>query len=566
MQPSVQNPTRPAASPAEAQALSTLGDLSTLSDAQPRDMSRQQSAQVRSLLLDDLFYFAWFIFGFRDLSPDLHGKLASLIGKWGEPGLRRLMIQVPRNFFKTSLCSIANSLWQICREPDEPVAIFNEKQDNAAQWVRTIRDTTQSSPLFLALWGQDLMPPGKAGPEDRRTTPRWWKWNDDEIMFQRSRVQPEASISALGLGTASAGRHWPKIILDDLISEDARDSPTIMAATKRWVDTATYLERPAMQGKVLVPCTAWAYDDTYAYMLRKYGYVIYRRSALENAEGEPDVLGESTFPSVFPTELLREQNEKDDFTFSAQMQNVPRPGRDRSFDPKWLRWGSIVGDPESQSFAIRTEDFDSTIAGEVGLNDPPMARVPLAMMNKALLWDPAPTEQNEVNRSRGSRNGLVVVGRDPWGRLFFLDCWAGRTDPLDVISAAFRLADRWSVQSIGVEEVAFSMLYRHWLTQEMKRRGQWIPIMRLKTGNRQKDARIVAMIAPARSGLFYLNRDTMAPLAKELVEFPYSSLRDLIDAAGYHDKVARPETWDEITQRLVADRIEAKGASAVTGY
>lgn len=549
---------------AASSAPGILQDLSKLGDASPRDLTNQQAGILQEYLEGDLFWFAWFVFGFHDLRPELHGKIAELVGRWGQPGYERLMVQIPREYFKTSLCTIANPLWQICREPELPIAIFNEKQDNAAMWVRMIRDVTQSNLLFQALWPH-LMPPGKAGPDDSRSTPRWWKWNDDEIMFQRDRVQPEASISALGIGSASAGRHWPKIIMDDLVSEDAERSSAVMATAKEWVDKAVYLERPALKGQVLVACTPWTYDDVYAHMLRKYPFKLYRRSSLEDADGQENILGESTFPEKLTKEELLEHLERDDFGFMAQMQCTPRPGRDRSFDPKLIRWGEISGG-ERQMFRIRTEDYDSTIVGDVGLAERPPPVVPLGIMAKAVLLDPAPTEESEIRREKGARNGIVVPAKDPWGRRFVLDCWASRADPLEVIDQLFQMMDRWETDTVGIEEVNFSKLYRWWLLQEAQRRGRMVRVLQLKTGNRDKDTRIRSRIPGFRKGLYYFNRETTGPLVKELAEFPHGGTRDLLDALAYDDCVVRPETLAEHEQQVLADRILEVGMNEVTGY
>src|SRR3990172_6283413 len=171
----------------------------------PRDMSRAQVARIRTDLLADLYLFAQVVLDFRDLDPSLHGDMAALIGGWGKPDHKRLMLQVPRGHLKTSLGTIANALWQISREPDQPVAIFNEKEDNAAMWVRTIRTIIQNSLIFQVLFA-DLLPPGISVADRERgvSIPRWWKWTDTEINLQLGRdSKPEASIQALGVGSAA---------------------------------------------------------------------------------------------------------------------------------------------------------------------------------------------------------------------------------------------------------------------------------------------------------------------------------------------------------------------------
>ena len=539
--------------------------MNTLSDANPQDLSNQQVGQLREYLENDLFAFAWFVFGFHDLIPELHGKIGSLLGRWGQPGWEKVMVQIPREFFKTSLCTIANSLWQVCREPDAPIAIFNEKQDNAEMWVRTGRDVARGSDLFHAVWPH-LLPPG-IGTKAGQSMPRWWKWNDREIVFERSRAQPEASICANGIGAASAGRHWPKIIVDDLISEDAANSPTVMSTVKDWVDKAVYLERPALKGMVLVACTPWAYDDVYSHMLRTYNYKLYRRAALEDADGNQDINGESIFSQKLTTPELLQHYNRDDFGFMSQMQCTPRPGRDRSFDPGWIKWGEVdYSNPERPRFRIREQDYDPSIRGDATLTETPPRTVPLSSMNKAVLLDPAPTEQNEIKKEKGARNGALVVGVDPWGRRYILQDWASRGDPLFVINEMFKLMDTWGTLTIGIEEVNFSKLYRHWLMQESRRRGQVVRVIKLAPGKRDKDTRITSLIPAYRSGLYYHAQGETKELVKEMVEYPYGSTVDLLDAHAYDHKIVRPVAAEEEEREQARRRTGAQGRSPATRY
>lgn len=545
-------------------ALSGLNELSSLRDADPRDLSQQQISLFGDFLKSSLYHFAWFICEFHQLIPELHGKLAALLGKWGQPGYTRIMIQLPREFFKTSLCTIANPLWQITRDPDSPVAIFNEKEGNAAMWVRTIRDIAANSLLFQTLY-PDLLPPG-IGINATQSMPRSWKWNDFEITFQRNRIQPEASITALGIGSASAGRHWPKIIKDDLISEDAIRSESVMNFAKDWFDKSLYLERPATKGWDLIPCTSWGYNDLYAHVLRTYDYVLYRRAALENEQGEPDIAGESIFPQKLTTAELRVQAERDPYGYSAQMQNMPMPGRDRQFDPKWIRWGQASAAEENPEFIINTECYDPDIVGDPRLFEKPPPSVPLRLMRKALLFDPAPTESAEIARSKSARNGVDVIGKDPWGRVFVLESWASRTDPQSVITKLFSLMRKWGTCTLGIEEVNFSKLYRFWILADQYRHKFPVNIIKLPPGKRDKDTRISRLIPGFRQGLYYFNFGQTVELVKEVAEYPYGETRDCLDALAYDYKIGRPSSPEENYVEFAQKRTQVLGRNPVTGY
>jgi len=129
------------------------------SEGDPRDLSHSQIDQIRSYLLDPkggLFAFCHTIFDYRDLSASVHGPICELMGLWGTPGYERLMVQIPREFFKTSVLSRANPMWQICRKyyagEDDQVAIFNERLENTTKWIRAIKDVIQSNRIFHILF------------------------------------------------------------------------------------------------------------------------------------------------------------------------------------------------------------------------------------------------------------------------------------------------------------------------------------------------------------------------------------------------------------------------------
>jgi hypothetical protein len=524
--------------------------LTELTEADPRDLTQQQITAMRDMLLDDLFLFAQVIFGYRDLVAHLHGELADLIRRWGTPGFERLMVMFPREGFKTSLCTRANALWQIANDPDSPVAIFTLREPNAAKWIRAIREVVQSNLLFQVLFA-DLLPPGIAR-NDTRSLPRGWKWSDTELLFERGALGiPEASLTGMGIGAAAAGGHWPKIIKDDIIDEDAVKSPTIMEDAREWFDKSLYLERPALQGWDMVVCTHWAYGDVYDHILQKYDYKLYKRSALEE--------GVSIFPEKWSTEELLLQEQRDPYGFSAQMQNNPKPGKEQAFDTSWLRWGSIRED----AFTIDKDDYTKETPHDPGV--PPPRHVQLSSMSKVILLDPAPTEETQKRKEPGARNGIVVEGMDCWGRRYILETWAGRIDPLDVIHKLLALCEKWGTDRVGIEEVVFSLIYRHWLQKEARAKGKHVRCIRLQPGRKDKDTRITGQIVPCREGVYHVNRaGGTEPFIQEMMEYPYGRTRDLLDAWSYDGVLTRPESLEEVWER--EGQREQNTQDPVTGY
>lgn len=539
-----------------------LADMSA-SKGDIRDASAEQVAALRTAVLDDLFLFTQLVFGFVDLNPVLHGEVCRLLQRWGEPDLRRLMIQIPRGHLKSSCATIAHPLWRICRDPNLPVVIYNEKENNASAFLRAIRGTVENSIIFQVLF-EDVLPPG-IGPKAKargQTMPKSWKWTDTELDFQRTRwSKPESSLMAFGVGSAAAGRHWPYIIMDDLISEDAQKSPTLMAKACEFVDNVLQLGDPPLESNFLIICTPWGYADCYAHALRKYGYALYRRRALEGDDGHV------IFPEKFTRESLLALHKSSPSLFMAQYMCTPRPGEEQAFEFAWLRWCRIAGDVAR----IESSSFDPTL-NPADVEDEPTRDVHLSTMEKTILLDPIPGEEPERRKEPGCRHGLVVVGIDYWGRRYVLDAVANRMSPPDIIALLFEKMAEWECYRVGIEKVAFSVMYRYWIIEEARRRGIHVSCIDLEPGRRTKDSRITAKITPFRAGHYYVNRAVEDLFSEEYLEYPYGRTRDLLDALAYDDepgvlpKPLSPTEADAYEERATNWQAGYTGVDSLTGY
>ena len=537
-----------------------IEDFESSPGASPEDFTQQQLTAVRAYFDTNLFEFARIIFGYQDLTVDFHGRICDFLSKWGQPGHCRLGIEVPRESFKTSLATRANALWQVSRSEggNATVAIFNAKEANSKKWLKAIREIIMSSKIYQLVY-RDLLPPGIAF-WDKTSMPRYWKWSDVEIDMVRSwKGIPEASITALGIGGAATGGHWTHIIKDDIIGLEESRSEVQMQAARDWVDAARYLERPAEKGLDLFVYTRWHFNDVYRYVREKWcdEYQVFHRSALEeDAEGNE----QSTFPEKWSTEELCRMRDRDIFFFSSQMMCNPKAGREQSFDEEWLRYGHIDMINEQLCFIIDPANYDPTISEiDISREEPPPSVIPLAWMEKCLLWDPAPSEESDKNRERNAKNGLVMAAKDPWGRLFVLSAKGYKLDPEEMMRHSIHVCLQWGSARSAVEEVNFSKVYKHFARYLLRREfpKEHIAFLPQKAEKRSKDARILGLIPDFRSGFIYLNQPHCKQLVLEYKEYPFSTTRDLMDALTMHkDVLFRPHTPEEMLFQM--EEIEAR--------
>lgn len=570
------------------------------SDGSPKDLTTQQLDLLRVAFLDQdvgLFLFATQIFKYQDLTTDIHLPISRFLGKWGmsettragqiwDPpteihgrvtdSWRRLMVCIPREHFKTSMCTRAMALWTLAKDPDATIGIFNEKEENAQSWVSAICEVVEASVLFQLIW-RDMIPPGIGfwDKEKGRSRPRGLKWGGTGLKFERPTIGvPELSIEPRGIGGAVTGKHYTHKILDDIIGEKTADSTALMQDAINWIDHSRPLERPAENGQELVVHTPWAYADVYAHMLKKWPgeYKVLKRHLLEDAEGRPDAFnGHSIFPQKISTQKAKKMHKTDPFVFWAQYMCIPKAGRTLDFSDEWFRFGKLVYSGREPVFSIDKKYYDPEIydlEASVPPEGPPRL-IPLHWMEKAVIFDPIPGKESERKKETYCRHGLVVVGVDPWGRRFCLESERSDLSETEVCKRILELADKWEVASIGIEAVNAFHLYGPLLTMvaEKERKG-WIPnLIYVEPEGQQKDQRIRSCLGPThQNGFWYYNREGTSEAVQELTEFPHSQFKDVSDAQSYTDKVClRPSTPEEARSSWYRERM-VDHDRGLTGY
>lgn len=531
-----------------------LDDMAA-SGGQPHEATQQQLAQIRLQLNDSLYLFSHYIMGFDQLEPLYHGQMCAWVENWGQPGYQRAMMQSPRDSLKSSIGTVADSLRQICCEPAKPLVIFNETAGNTSQWLQAIRSTVERSPLFHAVY-RDLIPRGVAF-NDPRARSHALKWNDDRLDFEgRRHSDPEGSIMGFGVGGASTGHHWPKIKFDDLVGPKHRDSAAEMAQVRNWLKTHLELMRPAKGGMCLTMCTPWLHKDVYVDLTDDFDYVLYRRSALENADGDPDLNGEPILTRYSKAELLKAAN-RDWSTFMSQSMCLPMPAGEMALVPSHLRWFRIV---------------DNTLYIEPQFVRPgEPAQVPIHRLRKVIILDPAPSEKSELKAEPGSRNGIVVIGVDPVGRKFILESLAVRRPLPGVVDLLFFLAKKWQADQVFVEEVNFSVSYRHVILLLQQPGQKWSGLrlqpVAMHPGKKDKNKRILDTTLGWQRGDYLLNREGCAPFQMEYLTYhPAADERDCLDAFAYHYYVTPPLSDQRRREDQKRRRQEEQQRDRITAY
>ena len=478
----------------------------------------------------------------------------------------------------TSMATRALSLWTLAKNPDATIGIFNEKEENAQSWVAAIAEVVESSILFQLIW-RDMIPPGIGfwDKEKGRSRPRGLKWGATGLKFERPTIGiPELSIEPRGIGGAVTGKHYTHKILDDIIGEKTSDSLALMRDAINWIDHARPLERPAENGQELIVHTPWGFADVYSHILKRWPdeYKVHTRHLLENEKGEPDIAnGKSIFPQKISTQKALQMHKTDPFVFSAQYMCIPKAGRTLDFDDSWFHFGKLVYSGREPIFAIDPEHYDPEIYDQESqtpgaLETQPPRLVPLSWISKAVIFDPVPGKESERKKETYCRHGIVVVGKDPWGRRFCFESQRSDENETDVCIRILELAQKWQVSTLGIEAVSAFYLYGPLMGFVAERSKLNLPnLIYVEPEGREKMQRIRQDLGPAhQNGYWYYNHEGTAEAIEELTEFPHGTYKDVVDAQSYTDRVCiQPLTPDEARSAWYTERVTQRDRG-ITGY
>ena len=160
-------------------------------------------------------------------------------------------------------------------------------------------------------------------------------------------------------------------------------------------------------------------------------------------------------------------------------------------------------------------------------------------MNNYLTIDPAISTEKQADYT-----AMVLTGVDRWGNIYVRDLIRERLNPNQIIDSIFKLAHLWSPKIIGLEDVAWQKTLSYSVREQMRIRGNYLPIIPVKPGGRSKDERIRGLQPLYANGKIFHNRrhPLMRHLEEELNRFPRATHDDLCDALSYTlDFFSRPK-------------------------
>jgi len=392
--------------------------------------------------------------------------------------------------------------------PNVRIAIIHETDTMASNILREIQNWVLSSDTLRFLF-PDIIPEART----RRV-------NTSQLEFNRTATWKEPTFETMGVGTKAQGRHYNRLKLDDIYGPEARDSQTARSKTLQWFDELQpFLVTPKTDGFDLVG-TRYDHEDVYAHAMDKFGEKLprYIRSVIEFNPKTQQY--EPIFPEMFTLESL-EELKKNQKIWTSNYLNAPDFREVRDLDPSWIRHFEWL------------DDRKKTLVGFTGTE---RVKRHVDELDKLLFIDPA---------VEGDA-GWIITGSDYVSHkpnIFTLDAFRGPIPPDKMIPRIFNAVERWGLRAVVIEEVLFSRLYRHWLQSEMRHRNFYFNIIPAKTGQKQKDARVLGLVPYFNASQIYFHKDQKA-LHEEYNQFGLGSSYHILDALAYG-----PEFWRAAVDR-----------------
>lgn len=230
--------------------------------------------------------------------------------------------------------------------------------------------------------------------------------------------------------------------------------------------------------------------------------VVYKRAITRS--------GELLFPERLSLERLEEiKLTMGSYLYANQYLNVVVPDDEKKLKVEWLKRTSEMR-PNTQTYRFA-------------------------------FIDPAIGQKEKVH----DYTAIVVVHADYTKHWHLQVANRYRLTPTQIVDKVFELHDRFGVQSIGVEAVAYQEALIYLIQERMQQTGKYVPLKPIKRGQTSKQTRILSLVPRFEWGGITIHPG-LADFEEEYSTFPRGTHDDILDAlASVEEIVYYPEKREQ---------------------
>lgn len=272
----------------------------------------------KEFILKDLWFIVYFVMGWKGANHKFIVDACQEI----EDGPQTQTLDVWfREAGKSTVITIARSIQELLRNPNERICIFSYARSPAIAFLRAIKQTLETSEL-LKLCFPDIL---HNDPEKEAL-----KWSEMEgLTVKRSGVHKEATVEAHGLLEGMpTGKHFSLLVFDDIVTADLVHTPEAMEKVKERFDMA--MNVGTADGRHRVIGTFYHHEDPLKYVESKKSldgrplYIVRKKTATVDGTFN----GESVFLPDARMDLLRSNRKQ----FYCQQLLDPTPLGEQRLD------------------------------------------------------------------------------------------------------------------------------------------------------------------------------------------------------------------------------------------
>ena len=437
---------------------------------------------------DNFFFFTRAILAFNKVDPIIHMPLCGILEDYEVE--TRVMIILPRDWYKTTIATIAYPVWRAIKNPDLRILFVQYTFSNACKKLNSIKGIFEKNMLFRTCY-KELLPTSDC------------IWKNEALCITRKISAPESTFEAAGTGTQVTGRHYGLIVEDDTVAPDIDNMTGIlMQPTQADIEKAIGWHRLAhplliepLESQILVIGTRWAERDLLQWVEENEpSYKIVTRAVKENEYGDPDDDGKIIWPKRFNQVVIDQlKTALGLYMYSALYLNSPLAAGNQVFRSEWIRYYTDI--PPNCIFATAV--------------------------------DPAAADSDST--SDPDYNVTETIAIDAMtGRIYIVHYDRERCDPGQVINKIFDHNRAFNPITTKVESNAYQKTLAYWINQRQQSENDYF-LVEPVNNIRSKEDRIKGLQPFFAAGKVFIKTD-MSAFESELLAFPRGRHDDLIDA------------------------------------
>jgi len=485
--------------------------------------------KLRRTAYNDLYTFTKYIMGYDlleiqphkevcdfitkepDLLAWLHMTRAERVERAQKEGNIKKLLMLPRGVFKSTIATVSFPIWAQWHDINLRILIDNESFKNSKKFLSEIKAAIENNERLKSVCiddeGEFILAPNREISGG---------WTEDSIIYKNRTIRAkEPSIFCSGVETAATGMHPDIIIMDDLVSERNVTTADQIEKVKQHYRFAYSLLEPG--GLLIIIGTRYHMDDMYNDILKDPSFKTMVRPAIM-PNGEP------FFPSRLGKKRLEElKQSQGTYIFNSQYMLNPLSSENAVFKPEHIKF-------------YTEKELPNKVYNFITID--------LAISQKE-------TADYTV---------VCASSVDSEGNIYIREYTRERLTPPETINVIFEYCKKYKPLKVGIETVAFQKSMIYFIREQMRARGNFIPLVELKADT-DKIRRARALQPFVENGAFFIKKE-MQVLYDEMIEFPFGKYDDTVDCVAYILQIWRKPSKHQSTH--VDSVYEPR--NTVTGY